>query len=231
MLVPSDLRVYSRASRMKVSAEEVRLISAHQRAVFNRLVEVFDAPQPADVMARLERIVAAANITSGEVVLDVGTGVGVLIPLIHRYRPGRIIVCDLAENMLDRVRKKYPEVETHQGDVAALPLPDASVDVALFNAVYGNIADKPGTHRNTARFLRPEGRMVVSHPEGRRFVDHLVDTSDLFIERLPTREEFQAALPPVGLQVEVFIDRRKLYLMVARKPASTHPDRGPSSGV
>jgi ubiquinone/menaquinone biosynthesis C-methylase UbiE len=202
---------------MIFSPEEVRRINEHQRAVFNRLVEVFDQPQPADVMARLGRIVAAAGIAPGEVVLDVGTGVGVLIPLIRRYRPGRIIACDLAENMLARVRTTYPEVETHQADVAVLELPDASVDVTLFNAVYGNIADKPATHRNVARFLRAGGRMVVSHPEGRRFVAHLVETSDLFIERLPTRDEFRAALAPVGLRVERFVDRRKLYLMVARK--------------
>ncbi len=202
---------------MIVSSEEVRRINAHQRGVFNRLVEVFDASQSPDVMARLERIVAAANITLGEVVLDVGTGVGVLIPFIQRYRPGRIIACDLAENMLERVRRKYPEVETYQGDVAVLSLPDASVDVAFFNAVYGNIADKPATHRNVSCFLRPGGRMVVSHPEGKRFVDQLVATTDLHIEPLQTEEEVRAALDPIGLRVETFVDKPKLYLMVARK--------------
>lgn len=213
---------------MTLSPEEVRRINEHQRGVFNRLVEVFDTPQPADVMARLDQIVAAANIAPGEVILDVGTGVGVLIPLIRRYRPGRIIACDLAENMLARVRKKYPDVETYRGDVAVLPLTDASVDVAFFNAMYGNIADKPGTHRNVARFLRPGGRMVVSHPEGKRFVDHLSATSDLHIEPLPTEEEFRAALDLVGLRVEAFVAERKLYLMVAVRLSGGPRAAGPA---
>jgi hypothetical protein len=59
--------------------EEARIADL-QRRRFNELVEVFDRPQPLEVMARLGEIVASARLRSGEVVLDVGTGVGVLIP-------------------------------------------------------------------------------------------------------------------------------------------------------
>lgn len=197
--------------------EEIRRINAHQREVFNRVVETFDAPQPPGVMGRLGEIVAAAAIAPGETVLDVGTGVGVLIPLIRAHRPGRIIACDLAERMLGRVQRKYPEVETHQADIATLSIPTASVDVGFLNAVYGNIADKAAAHQNLSRMLRPGGRLVVSHPEGRAFVDQLRAASDLFIESYPTREEFGDALAAVGLVVEQFRDEPQLYLMLARR--------------
>jgi hypothetical protein len=42
-------------------------------------------------------------------------------------------------------------------------------------------------------------------------------TSDLFIESLPTREEFQALMLPLGLDVITYRDEFKLYLMVAQK--------------
>ncbi len=58
---------------------------------------------------------------------------------------------------------------------------------------------------------------MVSHPEGRAFVDQLRATSDLFIESLPTKEEFGAILEPLGLEVIAYRDEPKLYLMVARK--------------
>ena len=198
-------------------SDEARRIAEQQRACFNRAVEAFDVPQPADVLERLAEIVAAAAVAPGEVVLDGGAGVGVLVPFIRRYLPVRIIACDLAEQMLERLALKYPEVEVRRADIAILDLPDASVDVAFLNAMYGNIADKAAAHRNLARMLQPGGRLVVSHPEGRAFVDQLRATSGLFIEPYPTETEFAAALGPHGFTVAAYRDEPQLYIMVARK--------------
>ncbi len=199
--------------------EEARRIAEQQRSCFNRAVEAFDVPQPAEVLDRLTAVVAAAVIAPGEIVLDVGAGVGVLIPFIRGYGPGRVIACDLAEAMLERLARNHPGVEVRRGDIAALDLPDASVDVVFMNAMYGNIADKPAAHRNVGRLLRPGGRLVVSHPEGRAFVEQLRATSDLFIESYPTRDAFAAALAPHGLVVVDYRDEPRLYLMVASKLA------------
>jgi ubiquinone/menaquinone biosynthesis C-methylase UbiE len=158
-----------------MSPERVLQIAEHQRQRFNGLVDVFDTPQPADVMARLQDIVSAAGLASGETVLDVGTGAGVLVPLIGAYHPSVILACDLAEKMLERVKQKYPSVRTYRADIALLALPPDSVDVIFMNAMFGNIADKPGACCNAARMLRVGGRLVVSHPEGRAFVDQLRD--------------------------------------------------------
>ena len=174
-----------------MSPERALQIAEDQRRRFNELVDVFDTPQPEKVIARLIEIVAAARLLPGEVVLDVGTGAGVLIPLIENYHPSRILACDLAEKMLERVNQKYPSVRTYRADIAFLSLPPESVDVIFMNAMYGNIADKPRACRNAARMLRARGRLVVSHPEGRAFVDRLRDAADLFVESLPTREEFR----------------------------------------
>jgi SAM-dependent methyltransferase len=200
-----------------VRHEERTQVATHQRRRFNELVDSFDTPQPPEVMGRLEQIVAAARLRPGEAVLDVGTGVGVLIALIKPYRAAVISACDLAERMLRRVREKHPDVRTYRADIALLKLDPASVDVIFMNAMYGNIADKPRACRNAARILRPGGRLVVSHPEGRAFVDQLRMTSDLFIESLPSREEFQALLQPLGLEELTYRDEPKLYLMVAQK--------------
>jgi SAM-dependent methyltransferase len=206
-------------------SEEKKEVAAHQRRRFNELVDIFDTPQPPDVMERLDEIVSAAKLRHGEVVLDVGTGAGVLIPLIKSHHPSAILACDLAEKMLQRVREKYPEVCAYQADIALLPLKSASVDAIFMNAMYGNIADKPRACQNAARMLRPGGRLVVSHPEGRAFVDQLRLTTDLFIESLPDRAEgFQVLLRPYGLKVTQYRDEPRLYLMVARKRSSEDSD-------
>jgi SAM-dependent methyltransferase len=197
--------------------EEARRIADHQRRRFNDLVDVFDRPQPPEVMERLQEIVSSAGLRPGEVVLDVGTGVGVLIPLIQSYQPAAVLACDVAEKMLRRVQDKYPAVRTYHADIASLDLASTSLDAIFMNGMYGNIADKPAACRNAARMLRSRGRLVVSHPEGRAFIDQLRASSDLFIESFPTREEFKTLLEPLGFEAITYRDEPKLYLMVARK--------------
>ena len=197
--------------------EEAKAVAEHQRHHFNELVDVFDRPQPLEVLARLWEIVSSAGLRSGEVVLDVGTGVGVLLPLIQSYQPAAVLACDVAEKMLQRVQNKYPAVRTFHADIASLDLVSTSLDAIFMNGMYGNIADKPAACRNAARLLRSGGRLVVSHPEGRAFIDQLRATSDLFIELFPNREEFEALLEPLGFEVITYRDEPKLYLMVARK--------------
>ena len=38
-----------------------------------------------------------------DTVIDVGTGTGVLTPLIQSYQPSAVLACDVAEKMLQRV--------------------------------------------------------------------------------------------------------------------------------
>jgi hypothetical protein len=104
-----------------------------------------------------------------------------------------------------------------QADVTWLPLKATTVDVFFMNAMYGNIADKHSACVRAAEALKPGGRLVISHPEGKAFVHQLRDTTDLFIEPFPTRESFQAMVAPLGLEVTAFRDEPKLFLMVARK--------------
>ena len=197
--------------------EEALRIAAHQRQRFNQLVETFDVAQPDAVIDRLRQIVAAAELQTGDVVLDVGTGVGVLIPLIESYCPSVILACDLSERMLARLHQKHAHVRAMQADIVGTPLAPASVAVIFMNAMFGNIADKPAACREAARVLRPGGRLVVSHPEGREFVARLRTNTDLFIEPLPTREEFEHLAAGLSFEVTAYRDEPKLYLLVAQK--------------
>jgi len=60
-----------------MSPEQALQIAEHQRRRFNELVDLFDTPQPPEVMARLQEIVSAAGLAPAEIALDVGTGAGV----------------------------------------------------------------------------------------------------------------------------------------------------------
>src|SRR5512137_2560290 len=100
-------------SRFKTfSEEEIQRINRLQRDLFDKLYHLFDPPLPDGVIERLEEIVASGNIVKGATVLDVGSGTGVLVPLIQRRKPEHIYACDLSEAMLEQLGKNYAPVET-----------------------------------------------------------------------------------------------------------------------
>jgi SAM-dependent methyltransferase len=202
----------------KVSEEEIRRINRLQRNTFDELYRLFEPPLPEGVPERLERIVAHGKIKTGDTVLDVGTGTGILIPIISKYDPGRIYACDLSEAMLEQLGgKKFPNVETILADVRDLRLPGESVDAVFINACYPNIVDTTGAFRNLGRMMTPEGRMVVSHPLGKSFIHSLSAATPFPLDEFPDRPDAQGLFKPFGFEIETFIDEPELYILVASK--------------
>ena len=93
----------------------------YQQRKFDTSVECFRQAIPADVENRTEKIVAAANLAASDRVLDVGTGIGVLIPHIVRFGVRYIVGCDLSAAMLFEVQTRYPNVHLWCGDVVVPP--------------------------------------------------------------------------------------------------------------
>jgi SAM-dependent methyltransferase len=200
-----------------VSEEEVRKINELQRELFDKLYRLFEPPLPEGVPERLERIVAAGEIEKGAAVLDVGSGTGIMVPLIHERQPARIYVCDLSEAMLRKLDENYPYAESILADVRDLRLPDASLDVVFVNACYPNIADKATAFANIGRMLAPGGRLVISHPLGKSFIDLIREGTPFPLDDFPERSEAEALLRDFGFGIERFVDEPALYILVAEK--------------
>jgi arsenite methyltransferase len=110
-----------------------------------------------------------ADIEAGETVLDLGCGAGVdALIAAHRTGPtGRVLALDFLPEMLERTAKAAAEagidnVETVEGDMEAIPLPDDSVDHIISNGVINLSPRKARALAECARVLRPGGKFCVS---------------------------------------------------------------------
>jgi SAM-dependent methyltransferase len=198
----------------KPTEQQIQRANERQRDFFSQLIHVFDPPLPEGVPARLHEIVASARIGKGSTVLDVGTGTGILIPLIQAYKPEVIYACDLSETMLKHLKKQYPYAVTLPGDVRDLELPNQGIDVVFLNACYPNIADKPGSFGNITRMVKQGGRIVISHPMGKSFIDLLKEKSPFPLDDFPEEFEARALFAPYGFEIEAFTDKQDLYILV-----------------
>jgi ubiquinone/menaquinone biosynthesis C-methylase UbiE len=200
-----------------MSEEQVQRMNRLQRELFDKLYQLFEPPLPEGVPERLERIVVSGELTKGDTVLDVGSGTGVMVPLIHKYEPARIYACDLSEAMLRQLGKNYAYAETILGDVRDVRLADGSVDVVFVNACYPNIVDKTGAFSNIGRMMKPGGLLVVSHPLGKSFIADLKKSTPFPLDDFPEKAEAERLLRPFGFDMKKFIDERKLYILVAKR--------------
>ena len=113
-----------------------------------------------------------ANLKTGEVVVDLGSGAGIDAFLASREVKGhgKVIGIDFTDEMLHKATSAAKEngftnVEFRKGDIEdSIPVEDNSVDVAISNCVINLATNKVKTFKEIYRILKKDGngRMIIS---------------------------------------------------------------------
>jgi ubiquinone/menaquinone biosynthesis C-methylase UbiE len=197
------------------------------RAVFfDNLAEKWDDMSPAPPDDTMESFLDRLNISAGNVVLDVGTGTGLLVPYLMKYGPAKVIAMDLSEKMLGRLADKYQNIyhsrlEILHNDVHCLNIPEQSVDVVICNSVFPHFDDKPQALAELYRVLKASGRLSIHHFAGREKINSVHASLSHEIIRTDILDDMQSLallLQEIGFSIRETIDNEDEFFLLAAKP-------------
>ena len=109
-------------------------------------------------------LVDFAGVSTGEVVLDVASGTGVVAATAaHRVGDtGRVVATDVSAAMLALAGAAHPMIETVETPADELAVGDSSFDVALCQQGFQFLPDRAAAAQAMKRVLRSSGRAAVA---------------------------------------------------------------------
>lgn len=117
---------------------------------------------PAEVVSRL-------HLAPGARIADIGAGTGYFsIPMARAVgNGGKVLAIDMQPEMLDLLRRKLEQpgspanISLHLGAASQLPLPDGSVDLALYANIWHELDDQDAALREAIRITTPKGKIAL----------------------------------------------------------------------
>ena len=173
----------------------------------------------------LREVVNSFELKGGERVLDVGTGTGVLLPLLREAigRSGFLTAMDFSLEMLRKAEGRSTAAKGFliNAGVGLIPFKADRFDRVTCFSAFPHFPDKKRALQEMARVLRPRGRVIIAHlhsvEEMNRF--HQEVGGPVARDRLPEPGELELLMRDCGLSDISIENRPGRFLAAGRKEA------------
>jgi len=172
----------------------------------------------------LEKLVPQFGLKTGQNVLDVGTGTGVLIPyLVKELGPeGSVTAIDFSENMVKECKTKHEHlknVDIKLGNIEDEQFPAENFDAVICFGVFPHLQNKQKVLQNIYSILKPEGRLVISHAlSSEELKDHHKKVSkQVAHDLIPKMDDMKKLLESTGFTKISIKDEPGIYLCMCNK--------------
>jgi len=169
-----------------------------------------------------------AQLKSGEIVVDLGSGAGIDAFLASKQVQynGKVIGIDFTDEMLQKAssaakENRFTNLEFRKGDIEnSIPVDDNTVDVAVSNCVINLASDKVKAFKEVYRILKKggKGRIIISDLVTSKEIDEQsVNDEDWCscIDGALTKENYLYSIEKAGFQnvrtlsEQVYLDEEK----------------------
>lgn len=173
----------------------------------------------------LEKFVPQFGITSGQQVLDVGTGTGILVPYLSKAvgPEGKVVALDFSEKMVNQCKTKYSHLKNVSVKLGNLE-EDATFSPERFDAVicfgvFPHLANKQKALQNIHRLLKAEGKLVIAHALSSEElkIHHKKMSVKMAHATLPEEADMKKLLETTGFTNISIKDEPGQYLCLATK--------------
>jgi demethylmenaquinone methyltransferase/2-methoxy-6-polyprenyl-1,4-benzoquinol methylase len=190
------------------------------RDFFNSMADRWDEKNHYE-MNKIELMLNLLYIKNGDTVLDVGTGTGVLLPLLLRKTGGEYITAiDVAEKMIEKAKQKFPDTGTRfaAADVMEYPFDNDSFNHIICYSVFPHIQEKSAAIARFAAALKPGGLLSVLHSASKEKINGVhVHSHEINSDYLLPAGEYIPLLRKNSLREEIIIDNEEMFMFCARR--------------